>query len=339
MATHAAICSDTGWLCAPVYDATGNETLARVVGWVSEKPLQIAAILALAYIANVLIRLAIRSTGQRMARNADRLGGYIPGGLRTARLDGRSVARAATMSTIARSMATGIVVVVAAGWILAVLGVSLAAIFASAGVLGVALGFGAQNLVRDVLAGWFILVEDRYGVGDVIDVGSNVVGTVERVTLRSTRLRDLNGTVWHVANGELVRVGNKSQTWSRAVIDVTVAPDADIDRACRILAEVGEDLRSDPDWSEQVTSEPDVLGVLRIEALGVTLRVVADTSPGGQGPVEREYRRRVLRSFDAEHIPLPGPYVPTPYAPQQAVPPRPGGAAPGDGGADRSGST
>ena len=112
------------------------------------------------------------------------------------------------------------------------LGVSLAALFASAGVLGVALGFGAQNLVRDVLAGWFILVEDRYGVGDTIDAGPPAVGVVERVTLRSTRLRDVNGTVWHVANGEIVRVGNKSQNWSRAVVDVVVSPAADIDRAC-----------------------------------------------------------------------------------------------------------
>jgi hypothetical protein len=119
-----------------------------------------------------------------------------------------------------------------------VIGVSLAALLASAGVVGVALGFGAQNLVRDVLAGWFILVEDRYGVGDTIDAGAPAVGVVERVTLRSTRLRDVNGTVWHVANGEIVRVGNKSQNWSRAVVDVVVRPEADIDRACALLDEV-----------------------------------------------------------------------------------------------------
>ena len=195
---------------------------ARVVGWLSEKPLQIAAILAIGYLANRVVRSLIARTGRRMADSADRIGGYMPNGLRTREVDGRAVARAATMSTIARSMATAVVAVVAAAWILAVLGVSLAAILASAGVLGVALGFGAQNMVRDVLAGWFILVEDRYGVGDVIDAGAPAVGTVERVTLRSTRLRDINGTVWHVANGEIARVGNKSQSWSRAVIDVAV---------------------------------------------------------------------------------------------------------------------
>ena len=130
------------------------------------------------------------------------------------------------MSTVARSVASTIIVIFAVAGVLSVLGVSLTALFASAGVLGVALGFGAQNLVRDVLAGWFILIEDRYGVGDIIDAGPPAAGVVERVTLRSTRLRDVNGTVWHVANGEILRVGNKSQSWSRAVVDVVISPGA-----------------------------------------------------------------------------------------------------------------
>ncbi len=333
-----SFCADTGWACEPVWDATGNEWLARVIGWLSQKPLQIAAILALAYLANRIIRSLIARTGRRMAENADRLGGYMPDGLRTREVDGRSVARAATMSTIARSMATAIVAVVAAAWILAVVGVSLAAILASAGVLGVALGFGAQNVVRDVLAGWFILVEDRYGVGDVIDAGAPAVGTVERVTLRSTRLRDINGTVWHVANGEILKVGNKSQSWSRAVVDVVVTPDADLERARRILGDVGDELQADPDWSGLVSSAPNVLGVQRIDQMGITLRVVIDTAPGEQFPVEREYRLRVLRAFDAEGVPLSAPYSgAAPYGP--GAPPRPGaaGAAPTVGSGDPSG--
>lgn len=314
MAGEPSFCVEAGWACSPVYDATGNEALARVVGWLSEKPLQIAGIIALAYLLNRVLRSVIARTGRRMADNADRLGGYVPDSLRTREVSGRAVARAATMSTIARSMATGIVVVGAAAWIMAVLGVSLAAIVASAGVVGVALGFGAQNLVRDVLAGWFILVEDRYGVGDVIDVGAPAVGTVERVTLRSTRLRDINGTVWHIANGEVLRVGNKSQSWSRAVVDVTVASDADLDRAREILGDVGRELRSDPDWTQQLSSDPNVMGVQRIDPSGVTLRVVIDTAPGEQFPVEREYRLRVLREFEAAGIPLAAPYQGQPPA-------------------------
>lgn len=311
-------CEDTGWACEPVWNATDNETAAKVIGWLSEKPLQIVAIIALAYVCNRLLRSLIVRTGRRMADNADRLGGYMPDGLRTSPLDGRSVARAATMSTIARSIATAVVTIGATAWILAVLGVSLAAILASAGVVGVALGFGAQNLVRDVLAGWFILAEDRYGVGDVIDAGAPAVGTVERVTLRSTRLRDINGTVWHVANGEMPRVGNKSQSWSRAVVDVVVASDADLEAARQILQDVGAELRSDPDWSDVVTSEPNVLGVQRIDPMGVTLRVLADTSPGEQFPVEREFRLRVLRAFEAAGVPLAAPYAGA--APTAALP-------------------
>ena len=294
----------TGWACDPVYDATGNETLARVVGWLSEKPLKVGFILLVAWILNRVLRTLIQRTGDRMADNADRIGGFVPNTLRRSDTSGRSEARAATISTIARSIATATVVLLASTAILAVLGVSLTALLASAGVLGVALGFGAQNLVRDVLAGWFILVEDRYGVGDVIDAGPPTVGTVERVTLRSTRLRDQNGTVWHVANGEIVRVGNKSQSWSRAVVDVVVSPDADVDLACSLLEQVGHELHNDAAWSDKVTGEPDVLGVHLMDATGVTLRVICDTEPASQWPVEREFRRRVIRSFEANGVPL-----------------------------------
>jgi moderate conductance mechanosensitive channel len=299
-----AFCDTSGWACDPVYSATGNETLARAVGWLSDKPLKIALILGVAWILNRVLRTLIKRAGERMASNADRLGGFMPSTLRRSELSGRSEARAATISTITRSIATAIVVLFASTAVLSVLGVSLTALLASAGVVGVALGFGAQNLVRDVLAGWFILIEDRYGVGDLIDAGPPAVGTVERVTLRSTRLRDQNGTVWHVANGEILRVGNKSQSWSQAVVDVVVSPDADVDRACEVLGRVGHELREDPGWSDRVTAEPDVLGVHLMDAAGVTLRVVCKTEPASQFPVEREYRLRVLRAFDAEHIPL-----------------------------------
>lgn len=304
MAADPTFCDRSGWACSPVYDATNNEPLARAVGWLSAKPLQIVVILVGAFVVNRLLRTIIRRGGERMAQNADRLGGFVPNTLRRSDGFGRSEARTATISTVARSIATAIVAVLALTALLGVLGVSVAALLASAGVIGVALGFGAQSLVRDVLAGWFILVEDRYGVGDVIDAGPPAVGTVERVTLRSTRLRDVNGTVWHVANGEILRVGNKSQSWSRAVVDVLVSPQADVDLACEILGQVGRELHEDPEWADRVTAEPDVLGVHLMDSTGVTLRVVCDTEPASQWPVEREYRRRVLRAFDAAHIPL-----------------------------------
>jgi small conductance mechanosensitive channel len=135
------------------------------------------------------------------------------------------------LGTVAASMVTAVVVFFALTSVLSVLGVSLAALLASAGVVGVALGFGAQNLVRDVLAGWFILAEDRYGVGDTIDAGAPAVGVVERVTLRSTRLRAEDSTVWHVANGEILRVGNHSQGEAGGPLGGDPAPGPDSEPA------------------------------------------------------------------------------------------------------------
>jgi len=296
-------CGDSDWACSAVFDATGNETLASAVSWLADKPLKILLILLVAWAANRVLRRVIRKATAQMMAGADRLGGVMPGAGSPV-LNERSEARSATLETIAKSIATTVVVLLASTAVLSVIGVSLAALLASAGVVGVALGFGAQNLVRDVLAGWFILVEDRYGVGDTIDAGAPAVGVVERVTLRSTRLRDVNGTVWHVANGEILRVGNKSQNWSRAVVDVVVRPEADIDRACTLLDEVGTAMRADEEWGPELDGAPEVYGVHLIDAMGVTLRMVCTTKPASQFRVEREIRLRVLRAFEAQGIAL-----------------------------------
>ena len=264
-----------------------------------------------AWLVNLILRWAIRRVGLRMIASADRLGEFMPDQFRSGASTNRMQARTETVTAMARSVASIIVVAVAAALILAELGASLPAILASAGVVGVALGFGAQTLVRDMLAGFFIVVEDRYGVGDIVDCGAPVAGVVERVTLRSTRVRDINGTVWHIANGEVLSVGNKSQSWSRAVVDVVVAPDADIERAVAVLGEVGAALRSDDEWSGRITGAVEVLGVLLIDPTGVTLRALCDTEPAAQFEVEREFRLRVLQAFDAERIPLAQVVLPT----------------------------
>jgi small conductance mechanosensitive channel len=188
--------------------------------------------------------------------------------------------------------------------VLSEVGVDIAPIIASAGIIGIALGFGAQSLVKDFLAGIFIFIEDQYGVGDVVDVG-DANGTVEAVTLRMTRLRDIEGTVWYVPNGEILRVGNKSQNWSRAVVDVRVGYDEDLARVQRILREVAHDLWDDDEYSHVVIEEPEVTGVEMMEPDSVTIRVMVKTAPLEQWGVARALRQRIKARFDHEGIKVP----------------------------------
>ena len=228
--------------------------------------------------------------------------------------------RLATMGSALRSLASFIVAGVALATILGELGVNLGPLLASAGIAGAALGFGAQSLVRDVLTGAFLIVEDQYGVGDTIDLGT-VAGTVEAVGLRVTRLRDADGVVWYVRNGEIVRVGNRSQGWSTATVDVPVAYDEDLERARTVLADAVAGLAEEPEWRGRVLDTPEVVGVEALAADGITLRLLVRAAPGEQLSVQRELRRRVKAGFDAAGVRVaPGP-------PAAAGPPAP--TAPG----------
>jgi small-conductance mechanosensitive channel len=207
--------------------------------------------------------------------------------------------RAETLGSILRSIASTVVLAVAGAMVMSELGLDLTPIIASAGIVGVAVGFGAQNLVKDFLSGMFMLLEDQYGVGDVIDAGP-ATGSVESVSLRTTRLRDVEGTVWHIRNGEIARVGNKSQGWSRAVVDLPVALDTDLAAARALVQEVANDLWHDEAYAGRVLEEPSVWGVQAIGAQGLVLRVALKTPANDAGPVERVLRERVLAAF-AEH--------------------------------------
>jgi small conductance mechanosensitive channel len=210
------------------------------------------------------------------------------------------------MGDLFKSVITGVLIAVFGTMILSQLGVNIAPIIASAGILGIALGFGAQSLVKDFLSGVFMIFEDQYGVGDVIDVGE-ATGTVEAVSLRVTRLRDLDGTVWYVPNGEILRVGNKSQNWSRAVVDIGVGYDEDLSRARRVLADVAHDLWEDEDFRSVIIEEPEVTGVEALNPDAITLRVLVKTAPMEQWGVARELRQRIKARFDHEGIEIPFP--------------------------------
>ena len=214
--------------------------------------------------------------------------------------------RTETIGSVLRSVTSVLVFTIAFAMVLSELGFNLGPVVASAGILGVALGFGAQNLVKDYLNGMFMILEDQYGVGDAVDVGE-ASGIVEAVGLRTTRLRNVDGTVWHVRNGEILRVGNMSQGWSRALLDISVAYDTDTDRAAEIIKAVADEVWQDEDFSSVVMEEPQVWGVENLGIDGIAIRLVVKTAPLEQWSVARELRRRIKSAFDAEGIEIPFP--------------------------------
>jgi small-conductance mechanosensitive channel len=218
--------------------------------------------------------------------------------------EARKTQRASTMGAILKSTTTFFIIAIALLTLMATLGVQLAPLLASAGVVGVALAFGAQSLVKDVLSGIFMIIEDQYGVGDVIDTGE-AIGTVEDVTLRVTRVRDSNGVVWYVRNGAIARIGNQSQGWSTAVVDIQVGYHESLDIVLPLIREVAHDLNGAPEWTARLLEEPVVAGVESMSGGVVTIRIIAKCAPNENFPVSREIRSRVKAALDAAGIPPP----------------------------------
>ncbi len=214
--------------------------------------------------------------------------------------------RAQAMGSLLKSIVSGLVGGVVFVMVLSEVDIDIAPIIASAGIVGVALGFGAQSLVKDFISGVFMIFEDQYGVGDVVDLGE-ASGTVEAVSLRVTRLRDVNGTVWYVRNGEILRVGNQSQNWARTVLDIGVGYGEDLARVRAVLQEVAHDLWIDEDFTGVIIEEPEVWGVEDLAADAVTMRVTLKTAPLEQWRVAREMRGRIKSRFDYEGIEIPFP--------------------------------
>ena len=220
--------------------------------------------------------------------------------------------RAETIGSILRSSATAVIFGLAFVMVLSELHIDIGPIIASAGVAGVALGFGAQSLVKDFLSGVFMILEDQYGVGDVIDTGS-ATGTVEEVGLRVTRLRDGQGVVWYVRNGEILRIGNQSQGWSTAIVDVSVAYDENLPAVQELIRSVAAELADDEEWADQILEDPVVAGVESVTGTAMTIRVIIRCRPSQHLGVQRELRSRVKLAFDREGVRVPPP-VP-PYGP------------------------
>jgi small-conductance mechanosensitive channel len=278
-----------GVSCRLAWRVTHNATTADLATVLLGRPLAILVLV----LAGLLIRwLAARLISRMVTRITE------------GPLNERRQVRARTMGSLVLSMTTTVVVFVVVLMIIDECGYPIGPIIASAGVVGLAIGFGAQSLVKDYISGMFMIFEDQYGVGDSVDLGT-AVGTIEAVGLRVTRLRDVHGTVWYVRNGEILRVGNMSQSWARTVLDVPVGYDADLEHVRDVLRSVAHEVWEDAAFVGAVIEEPEVWGVEALAGDVVTMRVTLKTAPGEKARVARTMRERIKARFDIEGIAMP----------------------------------
>jgi moderate conductance mechanosensitive channel len=275
--------ADAGSWCAQIYRLTDSDFLARSADTIFAAGSRILFIVILTLIVRWFLHRLINKVVAGATSNP--VTKLMNRGAAAAAAD-RSGQRARTLGSVLRSLCTAIVGVTAAIMVLAEFGVDLAPILASAGIIGVAVGFGAQNLVKDFLSGMFMLLEDQYGVGDIVDVGQ-ASGTVETVGLRITTLRDGNGTLWYVRNGEILRVGNKSQGFAVAVVDVPVAHGTDVAETTMTASRVAQERVEQPDIADDVLEEVQTLGIESVTSEKLTLRLTVRVQPGRQFAVQR----------------------------------------------------
>ncbi|GAB3581651.1 mechanosensitive ion channel [Amycolatopsis endophytica] len=297
--------NQAGTWCYQVFQITHNEWLAGSANWLIAKPLRIVLILIVAFVVRFLLHKLIERV-TTMPR-ADGNGKKLPTILRPLRerapdLLGPVVAerrrqRAKTIGSVLKSLSSFVVLGLAAIYILGELGINLGPLLASAGVVGIALAFGAQNLVKDFLSGMFMMLEDQYGVGDVVDVGP-ATGTVEAVGLRITTIRDVQGTVWYVRNGTISRVGNSSQGYAIALVDVPLSYNADVERATAVLTEAAHSAATSEPLSVDLLEEPEVLGVEKVTPESIELRLTVKVRPGRQWAVQRQLRAACLTALE-----------------------------------------
>lgn len=276
----------------------------RQVSDLITRPLRILAIIVIALLLRVLAgrtitRLVDSTREGRVGKRLAMLGQRAPLLVDTSEAAiARRHQRAATVGAVLRSGSNVLIGAVAFATVVGELGINLAPIIASAGIVGVAVGFGAQNLVRDFLSGLFLVLEDTYGVGDVVDLGP-AVGVVEAIGLRSTRIRDVHGSLWSVRNGEIVRVGNYSQSWQRALFDILLLPGQDVDAARTVMLDTAA--RVCAGLPEVALEQPEVWGVTEIRPDGVVLRMAVRRRPFNDA-FDRRLREELVRALGAAGV-------------------------------------
>ncbi|KQZ84391.1 mechanosensitive ion channel protein MscS [Microbacterium sp. Root166] len=283
------------------------EEVLRVLTQVGWNVLSVAGIIIGAFIVVWILRIVIRRVVARIVNGAKSKANVVD----TQALDRsplasvRLVQRTRTLGSILQNIVGVSVVVVALMLIVYVLAPNaLGSLTLLSAAIGAGLGFGAQNIVKDVLNGIFIVAEDQVGIGDVVDLGL-ASGIVEYVSVRVTHVRDVNGTLWYVRNGEILRIGNLSQGWSRVILDVAVPVDADIDEVEQVMLETAKGLAKDPKWRTRILEHPEVWGLESISGDALVIRLVMKTRSNAKDDVARELRVRLKRATSDAGIALP----------------------------------
>ncbi|MEU4625268.1 mechanosensitive ion channel family protein [Actinoplanes sp. NPDC023801] len=331
-------------MCTQIYEWTGNQWFASSSYVVLIKPLRIAAIVLIALLIRWLLHRAI----SRLATSTSRAS--MPALLKPLKekvtvtaeegtfIPERRRQRAEAIASVLRSFVSAVIFTMAALLVMGELGFNLAPLLASAGIVGVALGFGAQSLVKDLIAGLFMLLEDQYGVGDTVDLGE-ATGVVESVGLRITTVRDARGVLWYIRNGEIVRVGNKSQGWAMVVIDIPIGF-VSSEEAVVVLKAAAETVAHDPDHETGFLEPPDVVGVEQLTVDGAVIRTIAKTTADSQIAIQRDLRRALTEALETTGM---SERIAASRLPRSAVPPAwlggPDNSAPPAAGPQQGGAT
>lgn len=293
-------CENLGLGCEWLFEATDNERLSEIISWVLGTPLKIIVIVIVAVALNKWLR-------RRIAEYADKLGTMTEDHgekFVTERSVERSTERAATLSSFARSFTTVVIYGFAGIMILEVIGFGVVTAIAGAGVAGLAIAFGAQSVVEDLLKGLFMIIEDQFGVGDRIDVGS-VEGFVERVTLRTTVIRDPDGRIWHVPNSQIERVRNETQHWSRSRVEVGVSYASDLRQSSEVIEQAAQSLAEEDEWKDHIQEGPELKGVQSLGDDAVMLLVDTRLAPEQRRGFERALWERLKEALDEAGIEMP----------------------------------
>jgi len=285
---------------ASYYNVSLRPTLSVAGNWLLEHAIPIMIIAIPAYVSYRVIKAIL----PRM------VGHFITIRGKGRQYKERVKKRSNTLGNVLTTTIGIIIATVAIFMVLSEIGINITPLLAGAGVAGLAIGFGAQSLIRDVLAGFFIIVEDQYDVGDVIKLNNNVAGGVEGLNLRRTMIRDLDGVLHMVPNGEIKMASNLTKKWSRAHLNISVAYKEDLDRVMAVLRKIWEEMAQDPDWEQHFISKtPWLLRVDDFGDSGITIKMVGETKPGRHWETMGELRLRIKRVFDKEGIEIPWPHV------------------------------